>query len=403
MWLWLLMACSNAPERPPPPASPTSTVKPPIELPEPKTKTKGRFIKNAVEVDRGITQTEAILTKVVEAHTRDPTNPWAIGHGLVAEGQNMMLSNGVMAVDWLFSTYAKRQKVDSRWLLSFPESQGRIRIEPHPDLLLKAITDAGIQPDYPVKVMGHAHTVSDLYKGVLYETYFDATSGRSSYTDANEMPWSLFGIASWASPKMSWTGSFGHDTSLDDFTDHVGHQLNRATQFIADAKRDGRQFKKQRQGIFAFTCGGSHLIQGVVHARLLGFGQSTKNSPFSEEVDRLAYRYPIELAQIDAGIQSHPSFRLPLLIQRLKLTGHTLETLARIATSGVANSPDHLTLSKYIADLSESVLALQANGAFENINLIGQKNEQMYLDLVGDSAHALRGLRIATGQSAVYY
>ena len=135
----------------------------------------------------------------------------------------------------------------------------------------------------------------------------------------------------------------------------------------------------------------------------MGFGQSNSHGPFSEDINRLAYRYPIELEQIDAGIQSHPSFRLPLLIQRLKLTGHTLETLARISTSGFDDAPDHRALAKYITDLSQSVLALQADGAFENIDIIRQKNEQMYLDLVGDSAHALRGLRIATGQSAVYY
>ena len=37
------------------------------------------------------------------------------------------------------------------------------------------------------------------------------------------------------------------------------------------------------------------------------------------------------------------------------------------------------------------------------IEKLKSQDEQRYLDLVGDSAHALKGLRIATGESPVYY
>jgi hypothetical protein len=41
--------------------------------------------------------------------------------------------------------------------------------------------------------------------------------------------------------------------------------------------------------------------------------------------------------------------------------------------------------------------ALQAAGVFQNMETLRTQDEQLYLDVVGDAAHALRGLRLATG------
>jgi len=340
---------------------------------------------------------------VVEAHTRDPSNPWAIGHGLVAEGQNMPLSNGQPAVEWLFSSYAERIKVGQSWALVFPEARGSTRIEPHPDLLLKALTDAGIPPNHPVTVMGHSHTVSDLYTGVLAETFYDPKTKQGNFKSENDIPWTLFGVASWSKPDLVWTNAAGHTTSFDALTDYAAEHLTTVTQFIAESQSNGKPFQKRGQGIFAFSCGGAHMIQGVIHARIRGFGSASDDGPFEEQLNRLVYRYPIELKQIDAGRVSHPEFKVPLLVQRLKLTGHTLETMARIAASGAPKAPTGTELTAYARDLAESVQLLEKSEVFKNLNTLRTKNEQLYLDVVGDSAHALRGLRIATGQATVVY
>ena len=71
------------------------------------------------------------LDAIVRAHTRDPGNPWAIAHGLVALGADLTLENDQAAVEWLFSTYAERFETDAGWVLRFPEADGDIRIEPH--------------------------------------------------------------------------------------------------------------------------------------------------------------------------------------------------------------------------------------------------------------------------------
>ena len=64
---------------------------------------------------------------------------------------------------------------------------------------------------------------------------------------------------------------------------------------------------------------------------------------------------------------------------------------------------DRMALEQVAAEVVKSVVMLQEIGAFKQLNNIRAAQEQLYLDLVGDSAHTLRGLRIAMGEGAVYY
>ena len=60
------------------------------------------------------------LDTLVRSHTRDPQNPWAIAHGLVALGADLTLQNDQPAVEWLFETYAERVETPAGWVLRFP-------------------------------------------------------------------------------------------------------------------------------------------------------------------------------------------------------------------------------------------------------------------------------------------
>ena len=209
--------------------------------------------------------------------------------------------------------------------------------------------------------------------------------------------------ASWSAEKTEWTSQAGKQSSLDALTDHTMTILGKETAFIARAKEVNGGFQKRGQGIFQYTCGGAHLLQGVAHATLRGFGSSSNPSRLKEQLHLLLYRFPIELQQIDDGEKQHPDFKLQLRIQRLKLTGHTLETLYRISATDMIGEPDRKALEQVAAEVVKSVVLLQEIGAFSQINSIRAAQEQLYLDLVGDAAHTLRGLRIATGVGAVYY
>ena len=399
MLLWLLVACGSSPE--PLPKAPPPVKK--VELPVPAGAGMARMAPQPLKLTPEQAEATLQLDAIVRAHTRDPGNPWAIAHGLVALGADLTLENDQAAVEWLFSTYAERFETDAGWVLRFPEADGDIRIEPHPDLILKALTDAGVGPDRMVTVQGESHVVGDLYRGVLAETYFSKRTGRSSFGNANDLAWTLMGLASWSDEGTRWTTPQMQTTSIDELTDHAWLKLSSATSFLAKAKATKTGFQKRGQGIFAYTCGGAHMIQGVNHAKLRGFGHSSLDGPIKVQRDLLTYRYPIELAQIDAALTAHPKYAPALLIQRLKLAGHTLETLARLSASGHEDAPSTASLMPYVEAVTETVFMIRKLGMIRQIEKLKSQDEQRYLDLVGDSAHALKGLRIATGESPVYY
>ena len=60
-------------------------------------------------------------------------------------------------------------------------------------------------------------------------------------------------------------------------------------------------------------------------------------------------------------------------------------------------------MRRAVNDLVAICDTLQNEGVFDNVEAIRKANEQAYLDFVGDSAHALYGLQIATGELKVAY
>jgi len=375
----------------------------PVSIPAPVATSRARTLATPLETTPAWIQAQHTLETVVRTHGTDPSSPWAIGHSLVAMGADLKLSNGEDAVQWLFSQYATRVPLEDSWVLSFPESKDNRPVEPHPGQLLKALTDAGVSPSTVVTVDGHPHTTGDLYRGVLARTWFDNKTGHSSFKETNDIPWTLFGLANWSNPGLTWTDEQGHTTTLHDLTTHASMKLSTATQFLSKAAHHKTQFTKRGQGIFQYTCGGAHMIQGVTRAKVKGFGHNTSDGPFRHQLRLLQYRFPQELAQIDAGAKASPSHAIPLAVQRLKLSGHTLETLGQLAVSEHPDAPRPEELQPIADEVFRSVALLESLSVFKNLSIMKTENEQMFLDIIGDSAHALRGLRIAQGEGSVYY
>ena len=392
-WL-IILACSQSLE--PPVEAQTRPAKQQA-LPDPVASAKPHTLSPPLGLDDSAKNTMRRLEQLLRTHGTDPNNPWAIGHTLLALGPTLRLSNDQDAIDWLFSNYAERFVLDDSWLLRFPPYREATPIEPHPDLLLRVFTDIGLSPDRIVHVQGQPHVIGDLFKGSLAQ--------RSAYTPKalNDLPWSLAAFASWSTPTLTWRDAQAQQRDLDALTDQASDGLNRATLFLAQAKAAGKTFSKQKQGIFAFSCGGSHLIQGVIHAQLRGFGSPKNKGEPQAQLALLAFRFPIEMAQIDAGMATHPQFQVPLLIQRLKLAGHTLETFARVAASGRPGAPKAEALTPYLQAVIHTVALLKTAGVFQNLERLKQDNNQLFLDTIGDSAHALRGMKIAVGAQPVFY
>ena len=53
--------------------------------------------------------------------------------------------------------------------------------------------------------------------------------------------------------------------------------------------------------------------------------------------------------------------------------------------------------------LVETAKQLKRTGAMDNLGALREGNEQLYLDIVGDASHAVRGLELALGRATVAY
>ena len=343
-----------------------------------------------------------LLAKVVEDHGRDPENPWAISHAMLALGPEIELTNGISAIDHVFAAYAEEVDVGGVGLVRLPRKRGSIRIEPHTDLLLKAFTESGVSPNRAVTVAGNPHTVGDLYRHSLSRAWVDGEG--LSFDSWNDTPWALQALSTWAPEGYGWTAD-GHQMTMDAFTTAVVTRLHGETQFIRDGIASGETIEKRGQGIFSYTCGGAHLIQGAGWAVARGFGSAADRSSMEAEVPALFHRVGVELAQLDAALKQHPDYLVVLLVQRMKFLGHLLESTHKLAALGIfaPTEAERTEMSRVAAQLVATVAMLHEQHVFDNLDKIRAASEQTYLDVIGDAAHSVRGIDLATGQASVRY
>jgi len=109
---------------------------------------------------------------------------------------------------------------------------------------------------------------------------------------------------------------------------------------------------------------------------------------------------------IRSDLRQYPEYRAILLSQRLKFTGHFLETTHKLAAMGLftPTPAQQDTMKRATADVVATALILEKVGMWEQLGgLKGGEQHQMFLDFVGDSCHAVRGLDLATGRGTVLY
>ena len=96
---------------------------------------------------------------------------------------------------------------------------------------------------------------------------------------------------------------------------------------------------------------------------------------------------------------------MKLQVQRMKFLGHWLETVSKMHAMGLF-APDANQLTQIEGAAQNLVLtvdSLQKQGAFDHLPALRVKDEQMYLDIIGDSGHAVRGLELALGRGKVIW
>jgi len=343
------------------------------------------------------------LGEVVDNHARNPDDPWALGHGILVRGGDMTLPDGRPAVDHLFANFAQTFEAQGNQLVWFPEEKGNTLVQPHAELILKALTESDVSPERKVQVEGHTHTVADLYRGSVIRNYLVAETNHSSFASTNDMPWALQALAAWAPEELKWQALDGTQMDLDELTDFNAVVLKKETRFIAQAMAQRTAFKKKRQGIYQYTCGGAHLVQGVAFAVARGFGHPRGRALVQEQGPLALFRMQVELEQLDAAAKAQPTVAFQVYVQRLKLTGHTLETLHKMSAAGMLQTDERTTKAmQWVAsEVVKSVALLDGHKAFDRLDRIKAKDLQLYRDIVGDSCHALRGLMLATGAGTI--
>ena len=193
--------------------------------------------------------------------------------------------------------------------------------------------------------------------------------------------------------------------TMDDLAKLMVHVLTKESDFMIRSMMAGEDFEKRRQGVLAYTCGGAHLLQGSIAVVAGGFGGTDEREKMRVQGQLSFYRFPVEIGIYDKAMQEHPEHRLVLMSQQLKFTGHWLESVHKLMAAGLyePNAIEQQTLSTAIDVLISTTKELKALGAFDNLEQIDTENHQLYLDLVGDSAHAIRGVELATGRQEFLY
>lgn len=438
---WLaLCACGEPASAPAPEAAPEPVVPPasPVPSPDelrrvpqpppnrevalptvvPSLPTVEAKVQHPLAANAALTKARGVLEEAVRGHGRDPENPWAVGHAMLALGPEVELTNGVAGVDHLFAEYAEWVDVADTPGVAFPRRRGPVRIEPHSDLLLKAITEGGVAPAYGVTVQGKPSTVLPLYRHSLHRTWIEGD--RTGFDSMNDTPWALQALSSWAPPDLAWTAIESHEMTLDGMTTRLLELLEKETAYLSRAKAAGAMPQKDGKGILSYTCGGQHLVQGVAHAVARGFGPDDAKERMCAQRDLLLWRIDHELGTIDPILAERGSDRalaIVLLDQRLKFVGHALETTSKIDAYGMCpwDADDDAARDRLGAELVRTVTALDGLGVFAGLGAVRTDKtldpyrpnsggaEQVYLDLVGDAAHAVRGIDLALGTGVIRY
>jgi hypothetical protein len=337
----------------------------------------------------GVGQADASdATAIITGYATLPEDPWSVAHGLRAMGSTFAIKSGQRAVDFLLEKVTE-VTVKGRTNLAFP-----VEVEIHPNSFLKTMLEAGIPLDYRFTHRGRQRTIADLVEGarLLFKP--------QEMMHPNQIPWSLIAFSRTTSPiRRRWANAWGDQVDLDAWVDGAVRSLENASAPIADAMRAGRPLVTKAP-VHGYTCGGTHLLYGLLSAIHYGFGGKDTRERVHQQSAIMIWRMGgPDVDLIGRFYAAHP--RSPLneweeLDSKLKLVGHAQECVAFATARGVMT----LTANQQAQRAAgvKLLMRLLAEVRQRDLGAVRAMSFPTYQQLVGDVCHAQHGLTL-TGRS----
>jgi hypothetical protein len=347
----------------------------------------------AIETDPELAALRAeaitILQRVVDRWTRDPAEPWLVMHGLLAWGPRHLTHDGDPAGVYLLDHKLETHELAGRPVQVFPmDDPGGARIDAHPNQSIKTMIEMGIGDD----------RIDSIVADAQWRFEYDADDPENPFPDANDVPWSAQAFCQTAHQgDDSFTTHDGTVVDLRVMTRQLVEALERESEFLDEIRLAGdTTYEKRRQGIFRYTCGGTHLFMGADACVTAGFGDQELSERLAYQMDLLFWRMRREIDVVNQALTDAPQMAPLLVEQRMKYLGHFLETAAKAEMNGTYTpTMAHRQEIEYAERvLYITVKQLQDMGVFDRLDTFHESQYEYYLYTAGDACHALHALNL---------
>lgn len=332
-------------------------------------------------------------------HAADPTNPWALAHGITANGASFLAADGRRAADVIVQDFVQRVDVPDAgapsggaWGFLKYAADGT-PIEPHTNLLTRTLVFAGLPQGTTWKTKAGPVTLAQLQASA--RAGFRHVPQSEEYW--KDVGWTLDLLGRALKPgKATFTPSDGQVVDFDQVMDDaLAYHLKATAELQAGMEQGLPMVPKNKKGIYAHSCGGLHLTQAIFAWARHPQVKKRWGARLDTMISVLFYRLESERAQYDAALQAAPQYQLQVLTQMVKFYGHFLETTARLRkeTGWKPTEGQAQAVRKAKALLDAAVRQLEAVDAFRTMDRIKIDHRQVWLDLIGDGCHAANGLK----------
>jgi hypothetical protein len=315
-----------------------------------------------------------------------PEDPWAVSHGVRAMGRDFTLKDGRRAVDWLLESQLASVSVNGKDMLAFPLS-----VEVHPNMFLKTLLEAGVPLDHAFTLQGRRRALREVVEGA-----HASFRPREVITQPNMLPWSLIAFSRTTSPlRARWANAWGEPVDFDVVVESALRLLEEASAPVAQLMREDRP-ETARAPVHAFTCGGTHMLYGLLAAVQAGYGGRDRLERVRQQVDLLLWRLRADLGLIDRFYKERaakPGAYWYEVGARVKLLGHGEECLAFAVQRGVVKLTDAQQERRRAAVKTLRRMLEDIEG--RNLAEARDIDRELLRQLVGDTCHARHGLHFA--------